>query len=798
MKYLKEIESSGNIENYFIEEPLLFYNLKKAIVNLDKNKTQASFRVYKDESTTNFVGTFFKNEDTLNYFLFYNFQIIHYFLITNMNKELEKNDEVLRSDDELFLVFKGGNVIHFYFNRIIELIKNNLSNANDKNLLEEIAELNKNFKTSDVDMSVYILNNNEQKFNLIYYYVTIYLTKALVQIRNNFEKILNQTIEVHEKELPILNTNLFYNQDPSFDIYAIHDFYIKFAEIFEKITLNKINNEQAVSKLNDLLSRFMNNENQVSIFTDIYVGSRFISILQLFKFYFKNSVVSDVLKSSGLINRFISIINNIIDIQDNILQIQLDNKLFKLSKFYTKHLLNKMLDSIIEKFNGPDYQNKSFFNRDENPSVEYSITHPVSRENIFIQPKKDFIFRNVNDPHFYANINFSDEHVHFISVNNAISNPIGSEHIVTFDLYRIKFNIKFNDITNISEGKEDKLNIPSEFIDVSIPKFYDFNLSQLRHKAWNNSGYVKYFSKLNNTRLNCNNVLSTNLKYTIKDLNGTLYEQSTFIPWNDNKYSKRIIRLLFIIFVSYFKKANSLNCLDTFNNVFDTFINNLKELSENIVNWYSDKNDNSKNLILTSIAKIIYFNDESNNLLNVNTLRNFFNYQDKLFFKIRYYDISNPNNIPLNEVIHDELDLSVNIIAKIAFFLVSDPKIYREYLLENLTEYNYVFNSEEDKNNYIDKVFIEEYIEFVKKFIVNIQFMKKIIFENAPVYQNFPIDDLFIGGSRKQQSQNKNQLVKYSSNSISFGSFTFTDGNFKNNIRKYKQFTKDYESIDMK
>ncbi len=71
MKYLKEINSNKNIINYFVNDPLLFYNLKKAIVNLDKNKNEAPFRAYKDESTSNFVGTFFKNEDTLNYFLFY-------------------------------------------------------------------------------------------------------------------------------------------------------------------------------------------------------------------------------------------------------------------------------------------------------------------------------------------------------------------------------------------------------------------------------------------------------------------------------------------------------------------------------------------------------------------------------------------------------------------------------------------------------------------------------------------------------------------------------------------------------
>jgi hypothetical protein len=796
MKFLKEIIASQDISNYFVQDPLLFYNLKKTIVNLDKNKNQAPFRAYKDESTSSFVSTFFKNEDTLNYFLYYNFQIIHYYLITNMNSELQKHDEILKSDEELFLVFKGGNVIHFYFNKIIDLIKGTAQekNNNDEQLLSEISELNKNFKTSDVDMSVYILNNNEMKFNLIYYYVNIYLTKALVSIRNSFESILKKTINVKESDLEQLPMEYFYNQDPNVDIYSIHNDYVKLASLFEKVSDNT-STDAFISKLSELLRKFMNQENQIYIFTDIYVGSRYISILQMINYYYnKFSKVKQLIDTDNLISRFVKIISNTIQVQNKTILNQLNNKLYKLSGFYTELDITNMINGIIEKFNSPDYQNKSFFNRDENPSVEYSITKPVSTENIFINAKKDFVFRNINSPEFYGMITFTDENVHFISVNNAISNPIGSEHIVTFDLYRIKFNIKFQGITNVSAGKSDTLNIPSEFIDVSIPKFYDFNLSQLRHKAYNNSGYTNYFSKLNNPRLNCLNVLSTNLKYTIKDLNGTLYEQSTFIPWNDNKYNKRIIRLLFIIFVSYYRKANTLKCLDRFNSVFGTFIDNLQELSDNIVKWYSDKNESNKNDILNSISKIIYFNDQTNNLLNVNTLRNFYNYQDKLFFKIRYYNISDPNNLPLEEIIHDELDLSINIIAKIAFFLVSDEKIYREYLNENLNEYNYVFNSDADKKNYIDKVFIEEYIEFVKKFITNVKFMKKIIFENAPNYQNFPVEDLFIGGGSKSSYK---KIINYDSKSVSFGSLIMSDIKFKSKSNKNKYNYIDFESSEM-
>lgn len=782
MKYLKKINESDSLDKYFYNNPLLFSHLRKNPVDIKKNQTQPHFRAYKDESTSNFVNELFKNEDILNYFIFYNFQLIHYYLISNINYELEKHDDVLKSDEEILLIFKGGNVMHFYFQNIVELIKDNLSTDNQE-LLKEISELYKNFKTSDVDMSVYIINNDEQKYNLIYYYITIYLTKAFIEIRNNFDKILyGKTLDIKEQELPLISQKYFYNQDPNYDIYTIHKNYIVVSKFFENIS--DINNDTFL----DILNNFMNENYQIFIFTDIYVGSRYISILQMIKFYIKNPSILKILSQNEIISKFISVIDNIIKIQNDIVKIQLENKLYKLKNFYDKDSLSKILQSIVEKLNSSDYQNKSFYNKDYNIDIntttEYRLTKQITISDVNISPRKDLVIRAINTPDFYGLVSFPEKHVHFITVNNVIYNPIGSEHIVGFDLYRIKFNIRLDSITNLEFNKNQSLNIPSEFIDVSIPRFYDFNMINLRNKIYNNSGYIHYFSKLNNIRLNCLNVLSTNLKYTIKDLDIVLYEQNTFIPWNDKKYGKRIIRLLFLIFVYYFKKANVLKCVDRFDLIFDNFIKNLEKLSENIILWNSVKNEYNKENVLNSISKIIYFNDSTNNLLDINTLRNFYNYKDKLFFKIKYYNISDENNSCINKVMGGELDLSISIITKIAFLLVSDEKIYREYIYDNLNEYNYVFDSEQEKKNYVDTIFIEEYIEFVKKFIMNLKFIKNMVFENAPKYQNFPIDDLFIGGG------NNNKV-------FSFGPFSFTDLKLKKKGNTNKKYFVDIESYDM-
>ena len=81
MEYLTVIKNQGTIPDYLEQNPLLFNHIKKLMVNLDVIKNQPNFRAYKDESTSNFVNEFFKDEDTLSYFIFYTFNMLHLSLI---------------------------------------------------------------------------------------------------------------------------------------------------------------------------------------------------------------------------------------------------------------------------------------------------------------------------------------------------------------------------------------------------------------------------------------------------------------------------------------------------------------------------------------------------------------------------------------------------------------------------------------------------------------------------------------------------------------------------------------------
>lgn len=799
MEYLKVLNKSS--KNYFEENPLLFNHLKKNNIYFNKIKNEPNFRAYKDESTSVFVSTFLKDEDILNYFIYYNFQTIHYFIISNLNKMLNTNNEILKSDEDIFILFKGGNTIHFYFEKILQQIKEGITETNPE-YLEKINELNKYFKTSDVDTTVYIINKEETKFNVIYYWITILLNKSLIFIRSHFDNILNKTETYTEKKFDQLSNQLIYFEESrisnnnilQIDIYKIHEIYRNISQSFEKFVNKDYQSENflindMVKNINNFYSEF---DDKFIIFKDCYIGSRYILIIDLIKFYYDTNIeIKKILDSNKLLSYFIKNFSVILKYQDSAILTLLSNKLSKLNDFYNKEKINQFIETLTKNFNTSDYQDKHFYNTNTNPSVKFVINKPIKKSDIVILPRNDFLFRNVNSPEFNNLIFFPEKSTHFISINNVISNYVGSEHIVTFDLYRVKFNLRLNKIFNVNKNSNMELNIPSEFLDISIPKFYDYNLSIIREKLYNSTNmYINYFSKLDNSKTGCYNVLSTNLKYTIKDLNSVLYEQNTFLPWNDNKYNKRIIRLLLVIFVLYYKKSVEYKCTDFLNSVLNEFIENLRDLSIKILLWISNKNTDNKNNVLASINKIIFFNDSSNNILNVNTLRNFYDYQNKLFFKIKYYNLSDPKLEVLSHVFHEELDISINIITKIIFFIVEDRDVYLNFIEKNLERYNYVFSSVEEKNDYINNKFLKEYVDFIEKFITNLSFIKNVVFNNIKPTTDLQVEDILIGGM--------NNFVNITKNSIKLNYLKISDIKVPNLIN-YTNLnnTDDIESFEM-
>ena len=188
--------------------------------------------------------------------------------------------------------------------------------------------------------------------------------------------------------------------------------------------------------------------------------------------------------------------------------------------------------------------------------VEY-VTINNKNKIIKLVKRSNLIIRNIEDYKFNRLLESVEKKYHYVSINSTINNIVDN-HIVTFDLYRIKLNVE---LPNISISKFDEINknklifkssnnnlynisIPAEFLDISIPKFNDINLNKFRDN-FNLESFNTFFSILNFTDNDINylNIITYSLEYLLDDLNLVLFKQNTFMPWIDSKYEKRINRL---------------------------------------------------------------------------------------------------------------------------------------------------------------------------------------------------------------------------------------------------------------
>ena len=84
----------------------------------------------------------------------------------------------LSSKEAVYLVFKGGNVMNYYFTKVINPI-----NIDDTN-----------YKFSDVDYSIYIKTTDLVRFNIIKKAIYTLLIEALTKISNKFNDLYTKKI----------------------------------------------------------------------------------------------------------------------------------------------------------------------------------------------------------------------------------------------------------------------------------------------------------------------------------------------------------------------------------------------------------------------------------------------------------------------------------------------------------------------------------------------------------------------------------------------------------------------------
>lgn len=137
----------------------------------------------------------------------------------------------------------------------------------------------------------------------------------------------------------------------------------------------------------------------------------------------------------------------------------------------------------------------------------------------------------------------------YISKNSAIkfkNNDILSD----FDLIRLKMNYILN--TRDKNGKEKNIPVPSEVIDISIPKKTD---DKVHHFVDLAKDYLHLYTKeVNGVDFS---FWAPSLDYMIHDVDDVLFIQREY-PWYDSKYKKRIQRYLLCILVKHIQNGNNL------------------------------------------------------------------------------------------------------------------------------------------------------------------------------------------------------------------------------------------------
>ncbi len=535
-------------------------------------------------------------------------------------------------------------------------------------------EHKKKFKMSDVDFTMYLNISEPIKYDIVSQLYNKILIDSLLEIRNFFDMYYEHDIENKFKnkinELKYNNYLPFkFNDDPyeplienlNFDIdvikssnsknfYSNSDLKVYLESIIYRFIINFFTGEIRIA---DILlygtekKNFIEPNSNSNKYYKYIINIRLITIiyeyLELLKVYCKIHEKKKILQT---VNYF-----RIITLK--IIRHHLDNKkrIIIDSEFYNDKTINNFMQEISSKYNrttNPNLYNTKYslsFDRKEiiqkiniqreNPDSDL-VYYPINKNSanfvnndnnnekneISISKKKDSLIYSSNDIKLYDMVNSDDEHYHYISYNGVIYNS--HEHYDRkFDLFRIKFNVKIiKPIISIDGVKINSYNIPSEFVDVSLPAFVDINRKYFYEEIQSEGiNYLRY--KTPNSIYNWNT-------YSIHQLYDDLLKilfGPTVVPWYDSKYDKRIVRLL-ILYMFFVVKKNihkTPNNNNEQNNECEwiCMLSDILKLSNNLYEYIKNANvsnldsiNSIKNVILGPNYLDYYSAEKSNYIIN--------------------------------------------------------------------------------------------------------------------------------------------------------------------------------------
>jgi len=559
-------------------------------LEIDKNSKYKinDIRAYRDETTKQFTNIFLSDLGMRLLFIDYIFNAINSGIQCDINDELVTHSMVpLIDDEDIYFIYKGGNVLNHYFNKLkskfIEKFKN-INKNNQTYITEYEKNFNNNFMISDVDFSVYINTTNNRRFVVIRELCYRILAKKMEEITYHFNKLYDSVING-------TNTQIMNDDNDSTDIsqYQTKDEEYKTYDKILKNLKHNFKSKNVTTAINEFITlSSKNNIPTTKIFTliKIYQITNYIQQLNLQQAVPNYATISNTCKTNieKLVNKKLSNLMN--------------------ANFYTKSKIDNLKDKLATYFTNPNipkvkYSASYTLNGDIKVS-EYTLVNntQITKQNIGIESKNDTITYSgskFNKQMLSTEIQKNNNY-HYISFNNTI-NQKNNFSEVNFDLMRIKFNVVLVGGFIMKNNNARNLRIPSEFLDVSInyfnknDKFISMvNKSENKiipsiENVYNNKTYITH---------------SYNIDILIDDLNGVLFHQLYFMPWLDNKYEKRLQRLLFLISYKY-SVQNKMNS-------YKTVLGLLKTMSDEI---NEDSHDETTKFINKTLKNIFIFNNES-------------------------------------------------------------------------------------------------------------------------------------------------------------------------------------------
>lgn len=413
-------------------------------------------------------------------------------LIYILNKLFKGFFEAFKNQtgEDYRLIYKGGNIIKLYFDDMI-------NNFFDSSLKPEIyTKYGSNFKVSDLDFSVENFNSRTRKTKqeqsdevipLIWYILSI----ARIVILSNMDKIYDfcrfNYIEMKNEMIPILQkTESSLNN-------IIKELKEQLNELTQDVDQNTFSQNYRVIKLTRLIEELSN---------DKYIGISF---------------------------------NQFSYISESELQ-----RIFQDDRFNFIDSFNEREERLIQRGGVPNFfisgrSGKSDSFTDTVYNANYKITSSHASPHLNINLYNDNLFNNGISFQSVVNQVLPDETSSlYLSTSLNIVTPRSK-----FSLVRLMMNFA---LIYTKDNKLGVINEPSELYDITYTT-EKIDMIEINKKDKYNEYNYSFLNSYN--QLVQDSILIWTPMELVNDLLGILFQQAEY-PWEDKKYQKRLIRLIFI------------------------------------------------------------------------------------------------------------------------------------------------------------------------------------------------------------------------------------------------------------